>query len=274
MRWRLASAALGLIALGNGAAGAAVADAATGLLAGRGNERFWQLRIDGARGLYKPLDGAAIELAGSTASLDYLPRPVLVWRARAAPLEGDVVAWITEEPCSDTMSDREGSTAFSHRILISMPGGEVLVGCCRSGLHATAGAALEPDLLPVANLAAKAPDDWSRLLLDLLPAIEACLAATPGVMPRVTKAWPMSRGVVGVRTRDDGGGSFARVAPAAGGALERLERVPPGSPRLPGEGAVVFSPAPQAPPAGTCFRHERVGRPDGGLLGLLSYDTC
>jgi hypothetical protein len=46
-------------------------------------------------------------------------------------LDGDLVAWITAEPCLDTMSDREGSSAFAHRIRISLPDGEVLVGCCR-----------------------------------------------------------------------------------------------------------------------------------------------
>jgi uncharacterized membrane protein len=263
-----------VIPLGADGAGAAGADAATGLLECRGNEPFWQLRIDRAKGLYQPLGGAPIELAGSTAALDYLPRPVLVWRGRAAPLEGDLVAWIAAEPCSDTMSDREGATAFSHRILISMPDGDVLVGCCRSGVPASAGAAPEPDLLPVADLSAKAADDWSCLLLNLLPAIETCLAANPGPMPRVTKAWPMNRGMVGVRTRDGSGGWFACVAPAVGGAPDRFEPVAPGSPRLPGEGTVLFSPAPQTPPAGVCYRHERVVRQDGGLLGLLSYDTC
>ena len=38
--------------------------------------------------------------------------------------------------------------------------------------------------------------------------------------------------------------------------------------------AVVFSLAPQSPPAGACSRHERVLRTDGELLGVLSYYGC
>jgi uncharacterized membrane protein len=93
-------------------------------MACRGNEPFWQLQIDGATAIYQRLGDAAIELAGSATPLDYLPRPELVWRGRAATLGGDLVAWITEESCLDTMSDREGSSAFSPRIRISLPGGE------------------------------------------------------------------------------------------------------------------------------------------------------
>jgi hypothetical protein len=100
------------------------------------------------------------------------------------------------------------------------------------------------------------------------------VGATPGQAPRVTKAWPMNYGMVGVRTRNGAGGWFACIAPAAGGAPDRFEPLAAGARRLPGEGAVLFSPAPQAPPAGACYRHERVLRADGEALGLLSYDTC
>jgi uncharacterized membrane protein len=191
---------------------AAVRDAASGPMACRGNEPFWQLQIDGATAIYQRLGDAAIELAGSETPLDYLPRPELVWRGRAATLGGDLVAWITEESCLDTMSDREGASAFSHRIRISLPAGEVLVGCCRSSVHAAAHATIHQRDLPVADLPAKPAPDWARLLPDLAPAIEACVGATPGPAPRVTKAWPMNHGMVGVRTRDGAGGWFACIA--------------------------------------------------------------
>lgn len=230
MRCRGGLIALYLIAAGAGAATAALDDAAVGRLACRGNEPSWQLQIDGATATYQRLGGAAIELAGVPTPLDYLPRPELVWRGRAAPLEGDLVAWITEASCLDTMSDREGWTAFSHRIRVSLPGGEVLVGCCRRVLQAAASAAIAPGDQPVADVSAKRTDGWSRLLPDL--------------------------------------------APALGGAPDRFAPAPAGSPRLPGEGAVVFSLAPQSPPAGACSRHERVLRTDGELLGVLSYYGC
>jgi hypothetical protein len=84
----------------------------------------------------------------------------------------------------------------------------------------------------------------------------------------------MNRGMVGVRIRNGAGGWFPCIAPALGGPLDRLEPVSAGSPRLPGEGAAVFSPAPQSPPAGACYRHERVLRADRELLGLLSHHSC
>jgi uncharacterized membrane protein len=273
MGWKLGSVALCLTTAAAGA-GAAMDDAASGPLACRGNEPFWQLQIDGSTATYQRLGDPAIELAGVPTPLDYLPRPELVWHGRAAPLDGDLVARITVEPCLDTMSDRKGSTAFSHRIRISMPGGEVLTGCCLSSGCAAAGAAIAPGDLPVADLAAKPADDWARLLLDLAPAIEACLGATLGAAPRATKAWPMNSGPVGVRTRNGAGSWFVCIATAVGGTPDRFGRVPVGSRRLSGEGAVVFSPAPQAPPAGACYRHERVLRADGEPLGLLSYDIC
>jgi uncharacterized membrane protein len=255
-------------------AAAAVEDTTSVPLACRGNEPFWQLRIDRAAATYQRLGEAATELAGSAVPLDHLPRPELVWRGGAVSLGGDLVAWITTESCLDTMSDREGTSAFSHRIRISLPAGEVLTGCCQTSVRAAAGGAIDHGDLPVADLSAKPAADWTRLLLDLVPAIEACLAASPGPAPHVTKAWPMNRGMVGVRTRNGAGGWFACIAPAPGGAVDRFEPVPPGTSLLPGEGAAVFSPAAQAPPAGVCYRHERVLRADGALLGLLSYDIC
>jgi hypothetical protein len=84
----------------------------------------------------------------------------------------------------------------------------------------------------------------------------------------------MNHGMVGARTGNGAGGWFACIAPAVGGALDRFEPVPARSPRLPGEGVVVFGFAPQWPAAGARSRHERVLRADGELLGVLSYDTC
>jgi hypothetical protein len=71
----------------------AVRDAASGPMACRGNEPFWQLQIDGATATYQRLGDAVIELAGSAPPLDYLPRPELVcgaagrrpWRATWSP---------------------------------------------------------------------------------------------------------------------------------------------------------------------------------------------
>jgi putative lipoprotein len=129
--------------------------------------------------------------------------------------------------------------------------------------------------LPVANLAAKDPAvDWSAYLLDLLPAIHVCLANTPGSGPRVTKAWPMNHGMVGVRTRNGESGWFDCIAPMNGGVVDQFSRLDAGTQRLPAEGWVVYSPSPQYPPSGECYEHERVLGDSGQPLGWLSYDTC
>jgi putative lipoprotein len=130
-----------------------------------------------------------------------------------------------------------------------------------------------PGAWPVADLQAKPAEDWSRFLLDLLPAIAACLDATPGPAPRVTKAWPMNRGMAGARTRNGAGGWFDCIAPSLGGEVDRLEPVTDGG-RLPGEGTVVFSPVIQGPPPGECYQHERALGPGGEPIGWLSTETC
>lgn len=265
------------LALGFGwpiaALGAGDAKPVPDALACQGNEPFWGLEIDGETAQYRRLGAQAIALAGSATALDYLTEPQRVWRGRGESLVGDVVALITATPCRDTMSDREGQTAFAYDVRVSLPAGEVLVGCCRAGLRPASVNLAEPAAFPVADLRAKPADDWSRFLLDLLPAISACLDETPGPAPRVTKAWPMNHGMVGVRTRDGAGGWFACIAPALGGEVDRLEPVVDHE-RLPGEGIVVFTPAAQEPPAGECYEHERALGGGGELVGWLSYDTC
>jgi uncharacterized membrane protein len=267
LAWRIAACA-GLA----GVTPTAVADAPS-RFACRGNEPFWNLQIDGAHARYSRLGTAADQdLTGVLTPLDYLRPRQLVWRGRADG--GNLVALLTAERCRDSMSDREGRTEFDHSVRISLPGGEVLVGCCQDVDAAAVAPPGAVEDAPVADLAAKPADDWTRFLLDLLPAIEACLDATGGPAPRVTKAWPMNHGMVGVRTRHGQGSWFDCIAPMIGGAVERIEPVPPGTARLPGEGVVLFARAADGPLAGECYEHERVLDHDGRLIGWLAYDVC
>jgi uncharacterized membrane protein len=245
-----------------------------------GNEPFWKLEIRQGMASYSSLAADAhpqpMELRGSFRSLASLAEPVLVWRGRGGDTPRDMVAFIIESTarCRDTMSDREGQTEFQYSARLSLGDGELVAGCCRAET-----ASDDPDgptateHFPVADLASKPPDDWSRLLMDLLPGIKACLSRTPGTITRVTKAWPMNKAMTGVRTRDDEGGHWECIAQVEGEAVHLFEPVADGD-TPPGEGRVIFTPAAMPPPVGECYAHERVLYPDGPLLGWLSLNTC
>lgn len=93
-----------------------------------GNEPSWSLRIDGDRAEYTRLGGPEKQaLAGQARTLDFLRPRLKVWRGAASGVAKDLVAFVSEERCADTMADQ--TFPFSARI--SMPDGEVLAGCCR-----------------------------------------------------------------------------------------------------------------------------------------------
>jgi putative lipoprotein len=120
----------------------------------------------------------------------------------------------------------------------------------------------------------KAAHDWSRLLLDLMPAIDACLREPVGDLPRVVRAWPMNRGLVGIRLQNIDGGRHQCVAAAGGSAVDGVEQLALDAPPMPGEGNPIFTPAAGAYPGAACFRHERVETGDGVFLGWLSVRLC
>jgi hypothetical protein len=128
---------------------------------------------------------------------------------------------------------------------------------------------------PVAIPELKSPDDWSRRIADLMPAIRACLEATAVKPATVTKAWPMNHGMAGVRLRDAAGDHAECITPANGGTPERYAALEGGARPLPGEGRPVFTPAPQPAPTGPCWRNEPVVLPgDAEPAGTLSYSGC
>lgn len=244
----------------------------------RGNEPSWNLTIDNDRARFDlPLDNppAVVALAGKLGVTGEGRTPDVDWRGKSA--DGRAYrALIQQQSCADSMSDAEGQTAFDYRVQFTVPGGRRLTGCCDAGLAQRVAARAQPDpaQAPVAALGTKSPVDWSRMLMELLPAIDVCLAQTPGASPYVTKAWPMNRGMVGVRTRNATVGWFECVAQSDGKAVDQFGPVESTAPPVPGEEAVLYTPATHAPPSGNCFTHERVMDAGGSQIGWLSSNEC
>jgi hypothetical protein len=117
-------------------------------------------------------------------------------------------------------------------------------------------------------------DDWSGHLFDLLPAIDACIAASsePAV---VLEAWPVDDATVGMRLLDVLDQRWDCVAPVSGVPAVRLAPAPEEAAPAETTGP-VFTRAPGAPPpAAPCYEHEEVLDPAGGeVVGWLSYPVC
>jgi uncharacterized membrane protein len=248
----------------------------------RGNEPSWSLVIDHDSARFLSLTASepdAVNLKGKLRVSGEGRTPDIDWRGKAAG-GGEYRILIQEQACTDTMADAssgEGQAGFAYRARLTLPGGKVVQGCCNAGLETVQREPARPadlEQAPVANLYTKRPDDWSRFLLEMMPAVNACLARTPGEAPYVTKAWPMNRGLVGVRTRNAVAGWFDCVAPFDGGTIERFDAVTADAGPVPGEGYVLFTPAGYTPLAGNCWRHERAVDLSGNVLGWLSTNGC
>jgi uncharacterized membrane protein len=250
-----------------------------------GNEPFWGLAIDGERaGWATPEEPRGRSLQGTYQRLDYAA--LFAWRGRFG--EADLVALVTEQQCSDTMADRD----YPFSVTVSLPDGRVALGCCESSSRPSTEHRAEPraedreapappqtldetlDELPIAILDDKPPGDWSRSLLELLPALRACLDRTPGGSPRALNAWSMMNGRVGARTTSGGSESFECVANLQGTGVESFITLTSPAPPPSGGWSPIFTPPERRPPTGACYQHERVVAADGSLLGWLSYDTC
>lgn len=94
-----------------------------------GNEPFWALRIDGNRAEYSQPSGEGVEqtpLAGVLTPVDVVPEGTVVWRGRGEGMTSDLVAYLLEQECHDSMSGER----HTHRAYISLPDGDVRIGCC------------------------------------------------------------------------------------------------------------------------------------------------
>ncbi len=249
----------------------------------QGNEPFWALAIDRDTARYLALgttgEPERLDLAGKLRVTGEGRTPDVDWRGKS-PDGRAFQALIQERTCTDPMAEAQGKGPFAYRVTLTLPGGKAVKGCCQAGAAPSA----EPSAdeapprdasgLPVADLATRSASDWSRFLLDLLPAVDSCLEKTPGAGPYVTKAWMVAPGRVGVRTRNAVAGWFDCVAQANGRVVERFAPVTADSGSLPGEAMVLFTPARGSLLAGKCWQHERVLDRDGTLVGWLSANSC
>jgi hypothetical protein len=103
---------------------------------------------------------------------------------------------------------------------------------------------------------------WDKNLLQLMPQIDACLAASPGTR-RVNYAGAYENGTL-VRMVSDSANVDCRVASGAATVTPRNENV-----RVPGDGDAIFVRAPGEQPGGECFTAPEVKAADGTLLGWM-----
>jgi len=244
----------------------------------QGNEPFWNLMIDGDTARFVSLTGGGdpkpVLLSGKLQATAESTGATFGWRGRA--VDGNSYgALIERRSCRDSMSDREGVTTFAYSATVAVPGNRALQGCCNVGLtlDKNAGASGQPSVR-LSGLRGRAPEDWSRHLPDMLRAIDACLERTPGETAYVTKAWPMNRGMVGVRTRNASVGWFECTAQQDGRAIEQFAPVDNKSARIADEEKLLFVPASVARHEGNCFRHEQVLDEADRPLGWLTTNTC
>ena len=176
----------------------------------------------------------------------HLPRETLILTAR-------------EEACTSAAAG-----AGTHRAIMSIRAGEAVTGCC------LARAGYDARIAPVANLATKGAEDWSRRLPDLLPAINACVAREGARLKAVADASPQGSGAVKVRLLSTTGAVLDCSVDATGRGTPSLAVVAD----APRPGGPLYYPPRDPPPLVSCGKLERVLTPRGALAGYLHYDPC
>lgn len=188
------------------------------------------------------------------------PPQMVVWRGDSTHLPREtLVVTLREEACQGTAT---------HRAVLSVKAGEAMLGCC------TVRTGYDTRIAPVANFAAKKPDDWARLLPDLLPAINLCIAREGNRAKWVAGAAPTSQGTGVVRVVETTGVSVDCVAELAGRGTPKIDAVATANPPLPSAGNPLFYPPREPPPMVNCGKLERVVIKSGALAGYLHYDPC
>lgn len=196
---------------------------------------------------------------GALQPLASAPPQLVVWRGDSTHLPREtLVVTLREETCRTA----------THRAVLSVKAGEAMLGCCmvRTGYDAR--------VAPVANFATKGPDDWARLLPDLLPAINLCLTREGNRAKWVAGAAPTSQGTGVVRVVETTGVSVYCMAELAGRGTPKIDAVGTASAPLPNAGNPLFYPPREPPPMVNCGKLERVVTKSGALSGYLHYDPC
>ena len=196
-----------------------------------------------------------IVFRGSMQALGFVTPATVVWRGDSTHLPREtLVLTAREEACA---------SAAPFRAVMSIRPGEAASGCCsvRAGYDAR--------VAPIANLVAKGADDWSRNVIDLLPAINACVARDGVKLKAVAGSPGATQGPVRVRLIETGGANVECTVDAAGRGTATLTTL-----AAPAAGNPLFYPAREPPPLVSCGRLERVQTPRGALAGYLHYDPC
>lgn len=196
---------------------------------------------------------------GALQPLVHAPPQVVVWRGDTTHLPREtLVATLREEACG----------AATHRAVLSVKAGEAMIGCC------TVRTGYDTRIAPIANYTAKNPDDWARLLPDLLPAINLCVAREGNRAKWVSRAALTNQGMSIVRVVETTGSSVDCVADPAGRGTPKIDAVNAAEPPLPGAGNPRFYPPREPPPMVSCGKLERVVTKSGAIAGYLHYDPC
>jgi uncharacterized membrane protein len=242
-----------------------------------GNEPSWTLDLgDGSARLILSGEEDA-DYAGRATALPHLK--VQAWRGRpSGGRAGDLVALVTEAPCSDGMSDAK--RPFTARV--SLADGRLLAGCCRPGTLVTTGvgSASEPGgaggvalgSAPVtAPMSATGPADWGADLEQYLPAMRSCTfeaLRTEAVVfaeRRPNQTVHLVLRLADKRYADCEAPPYgpARVIPR--GKNSRLS---------PAEQAVVLTLLPGQPPRGSCDRTEPALDDKGSPFAWITRKGC
>lgn len=113
--------------------------------------------------------------------------------------------------------------------------------------------------------------DWSTALPELLPGIRTCLANAGAAAAGVTKAWPITAGLTGVRVLRTDGSRYDCIATDDGRGVILTEPVRSLS-HLEGESDPLYTPSAAEPTHAACVETNPADG-DGGT-GWLSYDDC
>ena len=235
----------------------------------RGDDPGWKLDANRASALYSASGAKGkreVVFRGSLQALPNLTPPLVVWRGDSTHLPREtLVVMLREEACRATGPDSPPST---YRATVSVRTSEAASGCCnvRAGYDAR--------VAPAANYSTKKPDDWARLLPDLMPAINACFLREGARGKWVAKAWPVNAGMAGVRIVETSGVTVDCVTDLAGRTTPTIDAAKPADPPQPPGGNPLFYPAREQPPIVSCGVLERVLNSRGATVGYLHYDPC
>jgi uncharacterized membrane protein len=131
-------------------------------------------------------------------------------------------------------------------------------GCARQGAGATVGASTR---------------GWAVDLPQLLPAIDTCLARAEAKPARVTIAYVDEEGRAAVRLLEADGGRSECISTLDGASIVGIEPLADRD-SFRGERDPLFTRAPTAAPAGSCYASEEVKGSNGATMGWLSRKTC